>query len=159
MANGWNKSGQGFEDWRLSKDRAWRQEQAKRAERDQDQMDRGPYLDQDGYTLIVPSLWYNPTVSAFWKSKGFSFEHGANPRNPDDCAIPTQRWTRDTRRLIQGRRCQTGAWLLRVRELYYEFYPKADASNGAAVVAIEERAAKMTAERAERRRRGHAMRI
>ena len=71
MANGWNKSGQGFEDWRLSKDRAWRQEQAKRAERDQDQMDRGPYLDQDGYTLIVPSLWYNPTVSAFWKSKGF----------------------------------------------------------------------------------------
>ena len=80
-------------------------------ERQQHVMATGPYLAHDGYTLIVPSEWYNPAAAEFWKFHGFHWNKGSST------------WERDTRLPLIGKCYATDAWLESTRRQFYEFWP------------------------------------
>jgi hypothetical protein len=75
-------------------------------------MQLGPRLDSDGHTLIVPSEkgWYKAEASQFWKAQGFRWDGF--------------KWTRDARRLWNGKRYSPEAWLRSLTRKYREFYPE-----------------------------------
>jgi len=75
-------------------------------------MRRGPFLLDDGFTLVVPSEYYSPRARAFWSSHGFRW-------NGAECS-----WIADTRQEIGGRRFSPSAWLQSTRERFYQFYPE-----------------------------------
>ena len=55
-------------------------------------MTAGPFLAEDGHTLVVPSEWYHEDAARFWKSHGFEWR----PKSAT--------WQRDTRRPFRGKR-------------------------------------------------------
>ena len=74
-------------------------------------MQAGPRLALDGYTLIVPSEWYNEEAAKFWKFHGFRW----NPSGPA--------WERDTGRLFNGKKFTADAWLESTRRQFAKFWP------------------------------------
>ena len=74
-------------------------------------MTAGPFLDDDGHTLVVPSEWYHEDAARFWKSHGFEWR----PK--------TATWQRDTRRPLRGKRYTPAAWLESTRRRFYRFWP------------------------------------
>jgi hypothetical protein len=76
-------------------------------------MATGPRLDANGYTLFVPSAWYNKAAAAFWRQHGFEFDKAAAA------------WKRDTRLPLRDGKCYTTeAWLESTRRQFYQFWPK-----------------------------------
>jgi len=86
---------------------------ARQHEMDRKYMMRGPYLDDDGHTLIIPggSGFYIQEAAQFWGSKGFRWD-------PD-----TVCWSRDIRAAIQGKLYSAASWLESARRKFFEFYP------------------------------------
>lgn len=83
-------------------------------------MRRGPYLEIDGYTLVVPGDVCPKPVATFWWNKGF---HHDRQRK---C------WTRDTRQPLAGQWYTPAAWLRATRRRFYgEFYPELVKRKGA----------------------------
>lgn len=100
--------------WSLRAQKNHQQGQARARARQEDEqiMQAGPHLADDGYTLIVPSRWYQLEAVAFWQSYGFRFDRSR------------LQWTRDTRRLHEGKRYSPQAWLESTRREFYKFWPK-----------------------------------
>ena len=71
----------------------------------------GPILDDDGFTLIVPSEWYNEDARRFWLSKKFEWR----PQ--------TATWERDTRKPLDGVTYSPQAWLRATRRQFYKLWP------------------------------------
>ena len=71
----------------------------------------GPILDDDGFTLIVPSEWYNEDARRFWLSRKFEWR----PK--------TATWERDTRKPLDGVTYTPQAWLKATRRQFYQFWP------------------------------------
>ena len=86
---------------------AWHQ----RVQEQTAKMAAGPILDNDGYTLIVPSQWYNEDARRFWLSKKFEWR----PK--------TSTWERDTRKPLDGETYTPQAWLTATRRQFYRFWP------------------------------------
>jgi hypothetical protein len=86
---------------------AWRQ----RTQEQTEKMAAGPILDDDGYTLVVPSQWYNEDARRFWLSKKFEWR----PK--------TSTWERDTRKPLDGETYSPQAWLTATRRQFYRLWP------------------------------------
>ena len=82
-----------------------------RVQEQTEKMATGPFLDDDDYTLVVPSEWYNEAAVRFWKSKGFEWR----PK--------TATWVRDTRKPLDGETYTPKAWLTATRRQFYRFWP------------------------------------
>ncbi len=82
-----------------------------RIQRQTETMTAGPHL--EGQFVIVPSEWYDKTVSTFWKQHGFRWNAG------------NATWERDTQRPLRssGKRYSAEAWLSSTRRQFYEFWP------------------------------------
>lgn len=85
--------------------RAWQENRQK----EQRIMATGPRLDADGYTLIVPSEWYNKAAATFWQQHGFHYDGST--------------WQRDTRLPLTGKRYTAETWLESTRRQFYRFWP------------------------------------
>jgi hypothetical protein len=72
-------------------------------------MRRGLHLADDGFTLVVPSEWYNEKAAAFWKSHGFRWQR------------ERRTWECDTRTPFRGKRYTAMAWLESTRREFYLF--------------------------------------
>ena len=81
-------------------------------QKEQRVMATGPRLDADGYTLIIPSEWYNLAAATFWRQHGFQFDKSAAT------------WKRDTRLPLVGKCYTAKAWLESTRSQFYQFWPK-----------------------------------
>lgn len=75
-------------------------------------MEQGPFIAKDGYTLIIPSEWYNPDAAQFWRDHGFTFERD------------TKSWIRDTRRSFNRKTFSASAWLAAATKKFFEFWPR-----------------------------------
>jgi len=102
-------SGWSIEAWRMHKSSASAHAAYQaRMEGERERMLPGPHL--DGYTLIVPSEWYDARLVEIWNQYGFTF-------NKAECI-----WTRDTRTPYQRQRYTASAWLKFARARFYEVW-------------------------------------
>lgn len=85
---------------------------AKNYQEEEETMQAGPYLAGDGYTLVVPSCWYQLEAGAFWRRYGFHFNR------------ERLEWSRDARKLHEGKRYTAAAWVESTRREFYAFWPK-----------------------------------
>lgn len=76
-------------------------------------MDGGPFLDADGYTIVIPSAFYNVEAVKTWNRLDFQYDRG------------TQSWKRDGRKLYKGKVYSPRAWLKTVRGEYGRIWPQA----------------------------------
>ena len=72
----------------------------------------GPYLAEDGYTLVIPSDFYSEAARAAWRRWGFTYNDYYR------C------WERDLRRPLPGytRPHRPEVWLRSVRAKFYEIF-------------------------------------
>lgn len=96
---------------RIHRSRSSHQAYVEHAEKQQHAMVTGPHLNADGYTLIVPSQWYNAAAAVLWSQFGFHW-------NNDGAT-----WERDTRLPLSGKRYTTDTWLTSTRKQFYQFWP------------------------------------
>jgi hypothetical protein len=85
--------------------------QLHKIERETKIMQRGPYLHDDGRTLIVPSQWYSQEAAAFWEQHGFRWNAGA------------AQWERNTRTKHNTKVYTAEAWLESTRAQFAYFWP------------------------------------
>lgn len=76
-------------------------------------MDGGPFLDADGYTIVIPSAFYNAEAVKTWKQLGFQYDKD------------TQSWKRDAHKPYKGRVYSLRAWLKTARGEYAKLWPQA----------------------------------
>lgn len=80
-----------------------------------ERMQVGPVLAKDGFTLRIPSIWYNRNAVTFWTQYGFQFNRA------------TFTWTRDTRTAHAGKTYTAEAWLCSTRREFFSFWPGLEA--------------------------------
>lgn len=77
-------------------------------------MKEGPYLDEDGCTVVIPGgpEYYNRDAARFWRQQGFVWDGDAYV------------WTRDTQIPLRGATYTADGWLAATRRRFYEFWPQ-----------------------------------
>jgi len=75
-------------------------------------MQEGPHVLPDGFTISIPSLWFNENAATYWRYHGFEFKR------------KTWSWQRSAKTPYKKKTYSVKAWLESTRREFFSFWPQ-----------------------------------